>query len=318
MTTGVISDEELLRQMDENWFHTIELKPNVFSPTRRLENTNSLALTRKLLAGCEVRDASCLDVGTMEGLVAVLLCRRPAAKVVATDRYDRDDLRRRIALVKKCLGVDFDYWPGLTLQALRKKAPTLIKEPFDLIVFSGVLYHMYDPLDGIALVRSMTRPGGIVIVEAAAVFSDKMSGYFNAAGYIIPDQHNYWNLSVTLLDYLLRYFRLKPIDCGYLDCGGNKTDDGSSPIRIGVTCRAMTRGIPDEGDKYMVVNDRDDDVNFPDWAPSGEREELGYSVSNPDLVKRPSGAVNLYETLVRTRPLSFDVDDVRLRLSATY
>jgi hypothetical protein len=58
---------------------------------------------------------------------------------------------------------------------------------------------MYDPLNGIALVRSLTRPGGIVIVETMAMLSNKMTGYFNAAGYLIRDQHNYWNLSITLL-----------------------------------------------------------------------------------------------------------------------
>jgi hypothetical protein len=251
----------------------------------------------------------------MEGLIAILLQRRHAARVVATDRYD---LTFNVGIVKKYTQTDFEYWPGLTLDALREKAPTLLKEPFDLTVFSGVLYHMYDPLNGIALVRSLTRPGGIVIVETMAMLSNKMTGYFNAAGYLIRDHHNYWNLSVTLLDYLLRYFRLKPIDCCFLEGAGHNADDGSPAIRIGVTCRAMTSGMPDDGDTYMVVKDRDDDANFPDWTSNTAKAELGYSTSNPDLVKRSSGAVNLYETIVRSQPLSPCDDDVRLRLLASF
>jgi hypothetical protein len=76
--------------------------------------------------------------------------------------------------------------------------------------------------------------------------------------------------------------------------------------------------MPDDGDTYMVVKDRDDDANFPDWTSNTAKAELGYSTSNPDLVKRSSGAVNLYETIVRSQPLSPCDDDVRLRLLASF
>ncbi len=298
--------------LEENWFHTIELKPGVFTPGIDLWKAGGLSLTRKMLSGCEIQNASCLDVGTMDGLVAALLCRRGANQVVACDRYDYG---AHIEVVKKMLNIDFIYWPRITLPDLRTKALNVLSEPFDLIVFSGVLYHMYDPMNGLALIRSMTRPGGLVIVETIALLSKQMIGYFNAGGAIVRDCHNYWNLSVELLDYLLRFFRLMPVDCCFFEV--KTLGDGSNLVRIGVACKATPTKFPDEGDNYMAVSERDDDAYFPDWHPKTNRAPLNYSPSNPVLVKRASGAVDLYESLLRTRSLNFHDDDVRLRLGAT-
>lgn len=288
--------------LDGNWYHAIELKPGVYTPGFKFPN---IAMTRRMLKGCEVAGATCLDVGAMDGFVSALLARRGAARVFACDRYNR---RSQIDIVARSLGININYLSGVSIGDVRRIAPSLMDNPFDLIVLSGVLYHMYDPMSGLGLIRSMVRPGGIVVVETQAIKSKEMVSYFNANGSIADDCHNYWNMSVELLDYLLRYFRLKALDCCYYEMPGNA-------VRISVACEAVTASLADPGDTFMSVPTRDDDADYPTWG-SGDGRPLIYTPSTPAAsIKRPCGAVNLYEALQKTPPTPYGDGDVSLALN---
>src|SRR5262245_19049478 len=85
------------------WYSTIELAPGLFSPGL---NIPSIALTRAAIKAIPISGLKCLDVGTVEGVVPVLLARLGAREVVA---YDRVDWTRKVNFVKACYGVDFRY-----------------------------------------------------------------------------------------------------------------------------------------------------------------------------------------------------------------
>jgi SAM-dependent methyltransferase len=304
MTTEVNSQVAAVDNLllEGNWYHAIELKPGVYTPGFKFPN---IAMTRRMLKGCEVEGATCLDVGAMDGFVSALLARRGAARVFACDRYNR---RSKIDIVARSLGLNINYLSGVSLADVRRIAPSLIENPFDLIVFSGVLYHMYDPMNGLGLIRSMVRPGGLVVVETQAVKSKEMVSYFNANGLIADDCHNYWNMSVELLDYLLRYFRLKALDCCYYDMADNV-------LRISIACEAVTTSLADPGDTFMSAPARDDDADYPTWGNCRGRP-LSYTPSTPAAsIRRPSGAVNLYEALQKTPPTPYGDRDVVLALA---
>lgn len=287
--------------LDDGWYHAIELKPGVYTPGFRFPN---IAMTRKMLKGCEVEGATCLDVGAMDGFISVLLARRGARRVFACDRYNR---RAHIDVITRTLGVNINYLSGVSLADVRRMAPSLVDDPFDIIVFSGVLYHMYDPMHGLGLIRSMVRPGGTVVIETQVIRSKEMVSFFNAHGRIVGDCHNYWNMSVELLDYLLRYFRLKALDCCYYNIS-------DTIVRISIACEAVSSSLAEEGDTFMTVPARDDDADYSTWG-SWNGKPLAYLPSNPSaLVRRQSGAVNLYETLVQTPPTPYGDRDVGLAL----
>jgi 2-polyprenyl-3-methyl-5-hydroxy-6-metoxy-1,4-benzoquinol methylase len=301
-------DDLLLK---EYWYHTIELTPGVFTPGQSYTN---VAITRELLKNCQVEGQRCLDIGTMEGLVSVLLARRKAAEVFAADRLER---HCSIQVVKRTLGVDFTYLPSLTLTQLRRRLPEVSPNgPMDLIVFSGVLYHMYDPMQGLALVRSMARPGGLVIIETYAAVSHRMTGYFNAAGRMVGDCHNYWTFSVALLDYLLRYFRLCPLDCRYFDAPDCHVDDGSRIIRLGVVCRATEAPLPEAGDHWMIAP-RDDDSEYPDWPTSNSTPTVPYR-SPAIKFARESGAVDVHRMVLHTAPTAYGPRETSLSRDQIY
>jgi 2-polyprenyl-3-methyl-5-hydroxy-6-metoxy-1,4-benzoquinol methylase len=172
----------------EQWYHSIELLPGVF--TRGYDMTN-ISLTREILKGCEIKDVSCLDIGAMDCMITTLLKRRGAAKVVA---YDRSlDSEERVALVKDVLQLDFEYIRGMKFFDLPMN---LTQEVFDVVVFSGVLYHMFDPLAGLAIVRGLVRNGGLVVVETSAILNNVMAMYFNAGGRFYP-KTNYWQICMS-------------------------------------------------------------------------------------------------------------------------
>jgi 2-polyprenyl-3-methyl-5-hydroxy-6-metoxy-1,4-benzoquinol methylase len=286
-----------------NWYHSIELHPGFVTPGHGFTN---IVITREILKRCEIQGMTCLDVGAMDGLMAAILCRRDAGQVVACDRYKRQE---QIDIVRKALGVNFKYLPDSTLADVRAATPGIISNPFDLIVFSGVLYHMYDPMQGLAIVRSMVRTGGIVVIETGAAVSEKNVGYFNAAGANDNDPHNYWTLSLSLLDYMLRYFCMKPVDCSFFPYPA-KTEDGSQLIRIAIACIATEKQLPDPQDKWMVYEGRDDDSEYTVWNSPITRELKYQSMSSNKPAWRTPGMINLYRTVLQSSPTAI-TDDLR-------
>lgn len=86
----------------DNWYYRIELEPGVMTGGR-VRGTSSM--TRKIVAATDLKGARCLDIGTQEGLLAVLMARQGAVHVAA---YDRLDLTDRLNLVQKAYGVSID------------------------------------------------------------------------------------------------------------------------------------------------------------------------------------------------------------------
>ena len=166
---------------------TLELAPGVFTSGR---DHWAVAQTRDLLRRVDVEGgggdgdgARCLDVGIQEGLVTILLERRGAAEVVGYDRLLR---RPRLALVQQALETGFELVGGSKLQELPGALGP--RQAFDVVVFSGVLYHMFDPFGGLAAVRGLVRDGGICVVETTTAFDDNEAMHFNSAGRFTPSR----------------------------------------------------------------------------------------------------------------------------------
>lgn len=225
-----------------DWYHTIELTPGAFTPGCDFAN---IATTRAVLRRVDVTGQACLDIGTMDGLVAVLLARRGARRVVAVDRLDR---QAQIDEVRARLGVSFDYRPGLPIRAL----PALVEAagPFDVVVLSGVLYHALDPLAVLAAARGVVRTGGILVVETAAVDDDAVAMHFNAWGRFYPGD-NYWLPTTAGLDYVLRWLRLRPLGVAHHHQFADRRTGEHALHRVAVACRAESDPVAGADDDWM-------------------------------------------------------------------
>ncbi len=302
----------------EYWYYTVELSDGSFTPGHSFDN---VALTRKLLAGVNCEGADCFDFGTMEGLIPTLLAKRGAARVVAVDAMN---FSKKVALVQGLHGVDFDYHGNVQLDAtvefVRRKAlledysGTVSPSRFDIVVASGILYHVFSPFHLLGHARSLVKVGGLVIVETAALMrKDFLMQYnFNGDRYIYQWCDN-WFVTVPLLDYLLRYCKLAPLDCIYI----RQTDE---LIRIAVACRAIENVLPDKNESLMVQSTRNFDYSFivQDDPPSLSITETPYQPHANDIIYRPTlGTCDLFATCNTIPPYVPKPDEVVLRLHAT-
>lgn len=297
----------------EPWYHTIEVHPGLFTPGSDFRN---IALTRAMLRGAAIEGRRCLDIGAMDCLVSLLLHRRGAAHVAAHDIQPRPT---HVDFLRRVLGLEVSYHdePLVELAGALRRAGL---HPFDVVVFSGVLYHMFDPFAGLATVRGLVRTGGIVIVETSALVHDEHSAWFNAGGRFFPGT-NYWQVTLPCLDYMLRFLRLAPLDCAWFEHPRSK--HSPHPIcRIAIACRATAEVLAEPGDQWMrEKGETKHHRAFLDWrSVRSDAPEVPYAPATRGLVERPaSGSIDLLATVRATKPLRLDdlENQVRLRLGAT-
>lgn len=226
----------------ENWYYSIELEPGKFS--RCDQPHQNIALTRALLREIDLHGLDCLDIGTQEALLPVLMLREGAASVTA---YDRWSLNSRIDRVKLAYSVDFEYLHGFPLTELTTKLTEVDSELFDVVVFSGVLYHLINPLGLLAIARSRCRVGGLFIIETAIVHSQEMLLHFNAGGELYGPYANYFLPTTACLEYFLHMLCLKPVAAIQLE-------NGQEPIkRVALACRSMSspQAVNSEEDVWL-------------------------------------------------------------------
>jgi tRNA (mo5U34)-methyltransferase len=135
------------------WFHTIDLGNGIVT---RGEDYLSPKRLKRLRFPESLRGKTFLDIGAWDGFFSFEAERRGASKVLATDEFiwagkgwaskAGFELARRVlgSKVEDCLISVYDISPsrvGL----------------FDVVLFSGVLYHLEDPYLGIRNVASVTK-----------------------------------------------------------------------------------------------------------------------------------------------------------------
>ena len=154
---SLLADDDSARDLLRSgltWYHRFALSENVIAPGRSdVERILSIADVPTDLSGKSV-----LDVGTIDGAMAISAERRGAERVVATEF--RDDPRLAFSRVAEAVGSRVEH-----VHAEVYELPRLLPEVFDVVFFRGVLYHLRHPLAGIEAVRALA--GGLVIVETA-------------------------------------------------------------------------------------------------------------------------------------------------------
>lgn len=292
------------------WYYSIELLPGMVMPGQFPAELPMLP--RMLLRRCDVRGRACLDIGPMDGLIPTLLAKRGAGEVLAVD-YSNHSLGRLDA-VRHYHGVDFDFrTAGLMYRLHEQLAP----RGFDVINCSGLLYHVFSPLSVLASVRSLIKPGGIMIVATNVTLDSEPAMQFNVAGRLQREANTFWYPSAGLLDYLLRYLRLEPIDrlsVSHAHLGeGFELDRPSGYMAI--ACRAVESVAADEWARESAERSWEY-LGLCDWglATSHEPTDVAYDAPAADSAGGATGA------MPAAREASWPADEQDshvLRLAAT-
>lgn len=308
--------------LDRYWYYAIELAPGVTTPGKRFPN---VALTRDLLSRVDVADLRCLDIGTMEALIPVLLAKRGAAETVAVDGLDFGE---KVAAVQAAHGARFAYLPnvlsGSLVRALEERyagdltnhrfaggpAPRL---DFDVVVLSGVLYHVHSPLHVLASARSLLRSGGLMLVETAVLDADAhlMQWNFAGSGYVYGPTDT-WFMTVPLLDHFLRFLKLLPLDARWIPAGDGVARFACLARAVDFRPRLPAESLMDDAAWNLehAALHRENLFADPKLPP------VGYAPSHKPVYRPGLGSCDLFATMKASAPLALRDELVELRLGA--
>lgn len=239
---------------DTWWYYTVEREDGQYY--QGIYPNDMVLLPRVNLAGIDLRGKKALDICTMEGLMPTLMCKAGAAEVVATDSarpsaYTKDGTDSNLEMIPKINEVrrlTNTNWAYEIVPEFTPVSHHLLKHgygQFDLINLSGLLYHVYSPMHWLGAVRPLVRDYGLAIISTHVSYIQSPAMIFNEKGFLQSNLTTYWYPTVSLFDYLLRYFRLVPVRALY---------SVSAPPHYGyisVVCRAVPDVVPDADDAWM-------------------------------------------------------------------
>ena len=307
------------------WYYSIELCPGVY--TKGFE-FNNIVLTRKMLDNIDLHGRTALDVGTMEGAMSVIMTKRGAG-VLATDAINVSD---RVTLIQHAHGVQFDYFPDMPLHRFAdrifeiqtSKSFYLADEigptdntnfGFDIVLSSGVMYHVLNPVDHLMTYRKLCKLGGLVVIESAVAVSDEIS-FFHV---IRPEETLYgcgatWFVTTAAMDLFLRACFLQPLAFCYISREKYKSIEIA---RLGVAARAVsTRPFDPKRYQEMLTSEVFRNQDFKGLQPASlltGRVSKPLNLQMNGLYSAENGMpVSAFDS---SEPLPYTASDLRLSLS---
>jgi tRNA (mo5U34)-methyltransferase len=219
-----LSEAELLARIGQiTWFHSLQLRPGIVTPGAKSEAV--LAHEEEALLGpFDLRGRSVLDIGAWNGAFSFAAKRRGAARVLATDEFAWTHPVYRglesFELAQAELGLDVET---LQMDPTRMDASL---GAFDLVLFLGVFYHLFDPIDVLQRMRAVTRQVLLVETHQDGLGRAAPGMVFYPGRTLANDDTNWWGPNPPLMLHLLRqlgfariYYRDHP---HYYRSGGNR------------------------------------------------------------------------------------------------
>jgi tRNA (mo5U34)-methyltransferase len=162
------------------WWHTIELPDG--TKTTGVHDYDTATGDRYLFP--DVKGKTVLDIGTFDGYWSARAKKNGAKSVIALD-YNKRETAEHIANTFK-----FKYFAGHNIDFNKPYTEAI---PSDVVLFYGVVYHLYNPVQGIINAISLTAPGGIMCIESAVNQAGAMGNNvrFNPATHD-GDETNYF------------------------------------------------------------------------------------------------------------------------------
>lgn len=146
------------------WYHEFDFGDGL----KAKDNTPEAPSHRRLWSWIEEQlravpfeGKSVLDIGCWDGYWSFYAEKRGAASVLATDDFSQNWADGQgIYLAKEMLLSKIEIAPRLSVYNLAK-----LKRKFDVILFLGVYYHLWDPFHALAQIRHCCHPNTVVLLE---------------------------------------------------------------------------------------------------------------------------------------------------------
>lgn len=148
MTPSPEAASEFLARSDFVWHQRFELAPGVWTP-----GVSDVGwLWHQAGLPRDLTGASVLDIGTTNAGAAFEAERRGARRVVAVDIFGPEQFG--VGALIEFLGSGVQFVTATVYELSQR-----FTDPFDLVIFWGVLYHLRHPLLALDNVRAVTRGG---------------------------------------------------------------------------------------------------------------------------------------------------------------
>lgn len=309
---------------DEKWYYSVELEPGRFTKGFDFKN---IASARKALDAIDVKGHSLIDLSTMEGMFSTLLAKRGAI-VTATDTIDSS---KRIEMLKRGHRVEFRYLPHVPLEdqagfMFRYQTSTSYSPSkplragmatpygYDIVLSSGVMYHVLSPLHYIMQLRKMAKLGGMVAIETACAINDEIEMHhdYRHDGFVFGGSCS-WFISTGALDMFLRACFLKPLGFCYVR---SQTKSDLEVIRLGLVAQAVEER-PFQPEFFSRI-EKGEIVRNYDYKPLYEAAQLTGSVAKPvsyrpDVI-HPVGSKLSADLFSQYPEIDYQPEYLRLRL----
>ena len=250
------ADEIRSRVAGMLWLQSIDLGHGVVTPgTWGPPNPYILAAFDTI----QWRDARVLDVGCCDGAWSFEAERRGAKEVYATDDVTQLSYARQPTLetARDIRGSSIQYFPDLNVYDVTQRFRASY---FDTIIFTGVYYHLKDPLRALALLRRVLKPAGMIIVEGPVWLANFAWASFHYRDVLNNDKSNWW---VPTLECLREW-----IECNFFEI---RTEAVATPEPVAAKLRRRLFGGPLSRSRVVLT------------AQAVTRADCLYSVPDPLL-----------------------------------
>lgn len=196
-----LSNSALLNRIKQYyWFHSIPLRPGIATYGAKTEEILAQE-EQAIMSRIDFQGRTVLDVGAWNGYFSFSAKRHGAARVLATDGFcwTHPGFRGQetFELVRDELGLDVET----LLIDPKRITPEL--GSFDIVLFLGVFYHMFDPIDALQRVRAVT--GQLLVIETHQDLTDQTQPgmVFYPGATLNNDATNWWGPNPALMLHLL-------------------------------------------------------------------------------------------------------------------
>jgi tRNA (mo5U34)-methyltransferase len=194
---------ELARKQE--WVHAIDLGDGYTTPGRwGTGNPNILEVFDQI----DFQGKKVLDIGCWDGLHSFLAEERGAAEVYSTDLIDQRDFVQcpTYQIAHAALNSNAEYFPDVSVYDVSR----LGVKDFDIALYTGIYYHLKDPLQALACLRQVMKDGGVIVIEGAVLPDSGCFARFYYRDAYLGDRSNWWIPTVECLQQWVEcsFFRI--------------------------------------------------------------------------------------------------------------
>lgn len=202
------------------WFHSIDFENGIVTPGYKSLDIHAKE-NSAFFGPVRLKGQSVIDIGAWNGAYSFEAKRRGASRVLANDHFVWNDPgwrgREAFDLARSALGLEIE-----TLDADIGQLSIETVGTFDVVLFLGVFYHLFDPIE--ALTRVSKLVDHVLVLETHVDLLDvnRPAMAFYPGVELAGDPTNWWGPNPACIIALLRSLGFEIVDATFSPVAMNR------------------------------------------------------------------------------------------------